>query len=110
MAGRRDGILLGGCGLNGINGAHRSANLRYQVKSRRTREGVASPAVLLVARFGFNELKLKRIQIVAGITDEPSQQVAEKMGGIREGILRKRLVVRDGAYDAMLFSMSPRRP
>jgi len=63
--------------------------------------------VLLVARFGFDELKLRRIEIVAAINNKASQRVAEKAGATREGILRNRLVVRDKVYDAVMFSLIP---
>lgn len=63
--------------------------------------------MLLVARFGFDELKLRRIEIVAAINNKASQRVAEKAGATREGILRNRLVVRDKVYDAVMFSLIP---
>ena len=63
--------------------------------------------MLLVARFGFDELKLRRIEIVAAINNKASQRVAEKAGATREGILRNRLVVRDKVYDTVMFSLIP---
>ena len=103
----KDGILLGGCGLNQIDSACLWANLGYWVKSSRTGTGIASSAALLVAHFGFDELRLNRIEIVVATGNKASQRVAEKIGAVREGVMRNRLVVHDMVYDAVLFSLIP---
>ena len=41
---------------------------------------VATAAALLVARFGFDELGLQRIEIIAAVSNKASQRVAEKIG------------------------------
>jgi ribosomal-protein-serine acetyltransferase len=101
----KDGGFLGGCGLNGIDPQHRWANLGYWVRSRQTRRGVATAATLLVARFGFNELKLNRIEIVVAVRNTASLRVAEKVGATREGVLRSRLVAHGQIHDAVIFSL-----
>ena len=90
----KDGSFLGGCGLNQINYKKRIANLGYWVRTSRTKRGVASAAVRLLAQFGLGKLKLNRIEIMAAVGNKASQRVAEKVGARREGILRKRIVVR----------------
>jgi RimJ/RimL family protein N-acetyltransferase len=60
----KDGRFLGGCGLNGIDFQHGCANLGYWVRSSQSRRGVATAATLLVARFGFDAVKLNRVEIV----------------------------------------------
>lgn len=102
-----DGSYLGGCGLNGISHEHKFANLGYWVRTSRTRRGVATAATRLLARFGFKELKLNRIEIVVATPNIASQRVAEKAGATREGVLRNRLVVVDKVYDAAMFSLIP---
>jgi hypothetical protein len=69
---------------------------------------VATSAILLLARFCFEELKWNRIGIVVSIEKKPSQRVAEKTGATQEGVLRKRLVVRDRVYDAVMYSLIPK--
>jgi RimJ/RimL family protein N-acetyltransferase len=66
---------------------------------------VATSAALLLARFGFNSLKLNRLEIVVATDNRPSQRVAEKVGAKLEGILRKRLIVRKKVYDAYMYSL-----
>ena len=102
-----DGLFLGGCGLNKIDLDHRRANLGYWVRSGRTRRGVATMATRLLARFGFEQLGLNRIEIVTAVGNQASRRVAEKAGATQEGILRNRFIVRDNIYDAVMFSLIP---
>jgi ribosomal-protein-serine acetyltransferase len=102
-----DGSFLGGCGLNQFNQVNNLANLGYWTRTSRTGQGIATAAVRLLARFGFEALKLKRIEIVAAVDNKASQRVAEKAGATREGVLRSRCVVRDRVDDAVMFSLLP---
>lgn len=105
IARRSDGLPLGLCGLNNLDGENRLANLGYWIRTGQARKGVATACVPLVARFGFEELNLNRIEIIVAAGNVPSQGLAEKIGAVREGRLRKRLVVRDQVYHAILFSL-----
>jgi ribosomal-protein-serine acetyltransferase len=102
------GKYLGGCGLNGIHREPDIANLGYWVRTSATKKGVATAATLLLADFGINELKLKRIEIVVDVDNKASQRVAEKSGAIREGILRNRVTQNGKPTDAVMFSLIPR--
>jgi ribosomal-protein-serine acetyltransferase len=99
--------FLGGCGLNEIHHAHGFANLGYWVRSTWTGRGVATAAAGLVARFGFQQRGLKRIEIVAAVENTASQRVAEKVGARREGVLRCRLMIHGRVHDAVLYSLIP---
>src|SRR3989442_12713767 len=57
-----DRRLLGGVGLNFINRVHQVGNLGYWVRTSAAGNGIASKAARLVARFGFAELGLHRIE------------------------------------------------
>ncbi|OGO21598.1 MAG: hypothetical protein A2Z28_07355 [Chloroflexi bacterium RBG_16_51_9] len=109
MVNPRDGGYLGGCGINDIRGEHEFANLGYWVRTSRTKQGVATAATLLLARFGFDELKLNRIEIVVATGNYASQRVAEKAGATREGVLRNRLILKGKpVVDAVMFSLIPK--
>src|SRR5207253_7918862 len=99
------GKLLGGVGLNFINRVHLMANLGYWVRSSAAGHGVATAGARLVARFGFEQLGLHRIEIHAAVLNIASQRVAEKIGAVREGVLRKRLFIRGQSLDSVLFSL-----
>jgi ribosomal-protein-serine acetyltransferase len=103
----RNDSFLGCCGLNRIHIIDKVANLGYWIRTSQTRQGVAANAALLLVRFGFQQLQLKRIEIIAAVENVASQRVAEKIGAVREGVLRNRLILQDQVHDAVLFSIIP---
>ncbi len=105
IIGPRDNHLLGGCGLRITDKSFRVADLSYWIRTGQTKRGLATTSALLLARFGFNELNLNRIEIVIAVDNKPSQRVAEKTGAIKEGVLRNRLVVNGKTVDAVMFSL-----
>ena len=107
IADARDGTLLGGCAINHINRENNFANLGYWVRTSRARRGVATSASRLVVRFGFETLRLNRIEIVVAVGNGPSQRVAMKLGALREGICRNRVITANGISDAVMFSLVP---
>ena len=69
------------------------------------RQGLAPATALGVARLAFKELELNIVEIVSATENKASIRVAEKIGALRERILRKRIIVRDTVYDAFMFSL-----
>ena len=102
-----DGTILGGCGLNELDKLNRRANLGYWVRTSRIGQGIATDAARLLAKWGFETLKLKRIEILVDTRNERSLRVAEKTGSTREGVLRNRCTTRDEAHDAVMHSLIP---
>jgi RimJ/RimL family protein N-acetyltransferase len=100
-----DGRFLGSCGLNAIHPLHRFANLGYWIRTSQMGRGIAVAATKLLASWGFEELKLRRIEIVCAVGNLRSQRVAEKAGAFREGVLRQRLLHGEVSQDAVMFSL-----
>ena len=103
----RDGCYLGNCYLTDVHAPLKRANLGYWVRTSRTKHGVATAAVRLLASFGLEELGLQRIEISMATGNKASQRVAEKSGAKLEGALRNGSVVFDRVYDAFLYSIIP---
>jgi ribosomal-protein-serine acetyltransferase len=99
--------MLGGCGLNGVSKLDHRANLGYWVRTGRMGQGIAPAATRLLARWGFETLKLTRIEVIVATGNQRSLRAAEKSGARREGVLRNRVYVRDKLYDAVMFSFIP---
>ena len=93
--------------INHVNRQYKMANMGYQVRTSRAGEGIATTAAKLVAQYGFEELGFQRLEIVVIKDNIPSQKVAEKLGAIREGLLRNRIQINDVAYDAYMYSLIP---
>ena len=104
---RADGRLLGSAGLNQRNRVHRSAAMGYWVRQSHQRQGVARQAARLVARFGFQQVGLVRIEIVALPDNLASRRAAERAGAKFEAIARRRLWVSDAARDAAVYALVP---
>lgn len=100
----RDGTMLGAASLSHIHPVYNFCNLGYWIRSSRRGNGFAPRAARLAARYGFEQLHLLRVEIVAAVENEASIKVAEKSGAHREGILRQRMTVREKVHDAVMFS------
>ena len=99
--------ILGGCSIGLDRPAHRNGSIGYWIRTSRTKEGFASEAAALLAQFGFAQLGLIRIEIFVAVGNAASQRVAEKVGALREGLLRNRLLIRGEPKDAYVFSLVP---
>jgi RimJ/RimL family protein N-acetyltransferase len=100
-----EGRFLGGCGLNQLDRFNRRANLGYWVRASATGRGVATRAARLLTNWAVLETDLDRLEIVVALGNRASLRVAEKVGGVREGILRHRLWIHGVAHDAVIFSL-----
>lgn len=97
--------ILGSVAINQINTSHQFGNIGYWVRKGALKRNVATEAVLLLINFGFNELNLRRLEIVMLENNQASRRVAEKVGAKYEGIMQGRLLVRDKALDACMYSV-----
>lgn len=101
------GMVIGACGLNNFNEANRFANLGYWVRTSATGNGYATRAARLLARHGFDEHRLARIEILMSVENQASRRVAERVGAQHEGVLRRRLLLYGRQHDADLYSLVP---
>ncbi len=99
-----DNKFLGGVGLNQFNSQHSFVNLGYWIRTSCQNRGAASAATRALARAGFEDLSINRIEILAAAENEPSQKAALKAGARREGVLRNRLIIDGRVHDGAMFS------
>jgi ribosomal-protein-serine acetyltransferase len=99
------GAFLGNCGINRISSANRYANLGYWIRTSRTGHGFATASVRALAAWAFEHTQLNRLEIVAAFDNVRSQRVAERAGAMREGVLRKRQMLRGLAHDEVMYSL-----
>jgi RimJ/RimL family protein N-acetyltransferase len=100
-----DNGCLGCCGINQIDTANKRANVAYWVRSTQTKHGVATTAVGQLAQWAFTNTDLIRLEILVSIQNAASLRVAERVGAVREGILRNRLLLHGRMHDAAMFSL-----
>ncbi len=71
------------------------------------RTGVNTEAKLLLLGRAFDDLGCARVVWHVDIANTRSQAAVERIGGVREGVLRKHLIRRDGSWrDTVLYSMT----
>lgn len=98
--------FLGGVGLNFPNRVNGNlVNLGYWVRSGRAGGNIATMASRVALDFAFNQLEFERVEIMASTLNHASNRVAEKLGAIREGTLRSRLLVHGKYHSAAIYSI-----
>ncbi|MGW5117472.1 GNAT family N-acetyltransferase [Streptomyces noursei] len=86
--------LVGVVQLGNTNWRVRSTELSYIVASWARGEGYASEAALATARWLFQDQKFERLELRTAAGNTASQQVAQKIGCISEGVLRNACIAR----------------
>jgi RimJ/RimL family protein N-acetyltransferase len=102
-----DGELLGSVGLHAIDPASGRCSAGYWVTESARRRGVATRALGLLCRLGFDELNVRRIELWIEPENVGSIRVAESVGFLREGVLRSFMVVGGRRRDMLMYSLLP---
>ena len=91
--------LVGIVQLAKTNWHVRSTELSYIIAPWARGEGYASEAALATAQWLFSDQKLERIELRTAADNTASQQVAQKIGCISEGVLRNACIAHVRAED-----------
>ena len=91
--------LVGVIQLGKTNWHVRSTELSYIIAPWARGEGYASESVLAVAQWLFHDQKFERVELRTAADNTASQQVAQKIGCISEGVLRNACIARVRAED-----------
>jgi RimJ/RimL family protein N-acetyltransferase len=108
--------LVGMVHLRNTDWRLRSTEAGYVTASWARGEGYASESVLAVAQWLFRDQKFERLELRTAADNPASQQVAQKIGCISEGVLRNAWIARsrtaDGGWteirtDLIVWSLLP---
>ena len=100
----KDQVLIGQITLGGIIfGAMRGAHIGYWIDQRFANRGYTTRAVKLLTKFGFERLRLHRIEINLRPENEASKQVAIKAGFLLEGTRNNYLHIAGDWRDHVTF-------
>lgn len=98
--------LVGGITLGNIrHGVAQSGQIGYWIGERYAGQGLMVDAVLQVTRFGFDTLRLHRIEAACIPDNKRSMRVLEKAGFQREGLLRSYLRINGNWQDHYLYGL-----
>lgn len=99
--------IIGSIGLHVGEDVHRySAELGYWLRPSRWGQGIATQAVRYITHFGFEHRGLVRIYATVYETNPPSMRVLEKVGFVREGVMRSHVTKRGQLLDAVLYALT----
>lgn len=80
--------VIGSCGFHNMIPQHYRTEIGYELSKSYWGQGIASEAFEAIISYGFEHLKIQRIQALIEPPNTPSLKLAEKYGFIREGLLR----------------------
>ncbi len=97
--------MIGTAGFVNWNTAHSRAELGYALSREFWNRGYMTEIVKRIVDFGFNEMKLVRIEARCHPDNIGSARVMEKSGMQFEGILRKHMYVKGEYQDVKMYSI-----
>lgn len=108
LAERTDDRLVGGVTLFSIDRAQGRAEIGYSLRSDRWGRGLAREAMQLALAHAFGALGLRRVEADIDPRNGASCALAERLGFVREGVLRERWQVAGELQDSAMYGLLAR--
>lgn len=105
IAERADDRLIGGVTLFAIDRAQGRAEIGYALRSDQWGRGLAREALQLALTHAFDTLGLRRVEADIDPRNSASCGLAERMGFVREGVLRERWLVAGELQDSAMYGL-----
>jgi [ribosomal protein S5]-alanine N-acetyltransferase len=102
---REDGKMIGSCGFAYVMAWHGRAEIAYALSRAYWGRGLMPEAVRAVLGFGFETLRLNRIEARCEIENVASERVMQKLGMQFERVLRQHTQVMGVYRDLKLYSI-----
>ena len=104
---KEDGAFVGGSGLHRMDWSVPRFEIGYWCRTGFARRGYASEAARAVAKYAFEVLSAKRVEIYCDARNEPSRRVAARAGFRLEATLEKHRRALDGTLsDSCIFALT----
>lgn len=105
---RETGQIVGGSGLHHVNWRINLFEIGYWLRQDAEGRGYVHETVQLLSRLAFNELGANRVQLRIDTANVRSRRVAERLGFVLEGTLRRSAPRLDGPpADMDVFALLP---
>jgi len=101
---KKDEGIIGTCGFNSWNRAHRRAEISYDLSHHYWNKGLMTKVVKSITEFAFHTMQVARVQGTVVHYNAGSCRVLEKCGYQREGILRNYGVLHGKSQDYYMYS------
>ena len=100
-----DNFLIGTCTLFSLVQQCRRAEVGYAMAQHAWGKAYMDEALRALLNYGFDELKLNRVEADIDPRNEASARTLERLGFQREGHLRERWIVGDEVSDTALYGL-----
>lgn len=97
--------IVGCIGINNIHIFHHKADIGYWLSKSYQEKGIITRACRQMINYGFDELKLNRIEILVAEKNHRSRSVAERLLFREEGILQGYYRHHHDYIDVVMYSM-----
>jgi ribosomal-protein-alanine N-acetyltransferase len=105
IARKKDDRVLGTCGFHNVKPEHSRAEMGYELGKEYWRQGIMSEALTAIIAYGFDVLKLNRIEAFVNFGNKRSTGILEKIGFTQDGLLRNYEFARGKFVDQYCYSL-----
>ncbi|MGM0844677.1 MAG: GNAT family N-acetyltransferase [Bacillota bacterium] len=102
---KETGTFIGTAGLNNLQSRQKKAEIGFEIHPDYWRSGFTSEAADAVIRFAFEELQLYRLGAITFLENKASFKLLEKLGFVKEGILRGYIYQNGEFNDTNIYSI-----
>lgn len=106
IARKSNNQLIGTCGFNHINNINKRAEISYDLDYHFWRRGIMSKTLYNISMYGIEYFKLNRIQATVVIDNEASIKLLEKLGFVREAMLKDYAVINNQKTNSYLYALT----
>lgn len=99
------GRHIGNVSVWHLSRSSRSGEIGYWIRTDETGLGIATEVARSALRIGFRELGMHRVVLRIALGNVPSERVADKLGFVREGVLREEIKVGDRWLDHSVWGL-----
>lgn len=102
---KEQGIVIGSCGFHNTVSQHFRTEIGFELSKEQWGKGIAAEAVGAIINYGFEHMHFQRIEALIEPPNLSSQRLVEKIGFVREGLLRNYEFTRGKFDDLYMYSL-----
>jgi len=97
--------IVGLVSFNSINWSNKTAYIGYWLGQEYQGRGIMTKAVRALTDYAFNQLKLNKVEIRAAVENKKSRYIPERLGFVKEGIIRQAEWLYDHFVDHIVYGI-----
>ncbi len=106
IARKSDDKMIGAVGLY-INNNHLRAEICYDLSRNYWRRGIMTLALAKIVEFSFKQMGVNRLEALTTENNVASIGILEKLGFIREGVLKNYRYFQQKSHDVLMLGLTP---